>query len=162
MLRHTPLHLIAGLNLSSWDAPCKYFLFLQGWFVRGDLEVGCFAIGPGKMDTSPCFWKNILLGTRSTSNHVKVWAKKINLTNRELTWIPHREASLWDHNEWTQWAHRRSTYSELIATYMHGELIRMISRTAQSKLMVWVANSWKAHSKLVCSVSHLVSWLWGN
>ena len=31
---------------------------------------------------------------------------------------------------------------------LQGELIRMISRITHSKLQVWVANSWKAHSKI--------------
>ena len=35
------------------------------------------------------------------------------------------------------------------ATYQIGELIGMISQIAHSRLTVWVANSWKAHNKLI-------------
>ena len=42
----------------------------------------------------------------------KIWAN----THSELIWISRSEASLWDHNELTWWAHRRPTHSELTAT----------------------------------------------
>ena len=72
-------------------------------------------------------------------------------------WV-HLNISSSVHNELTQWAHRRSTHSELTATtawWAH----RVISWIAHSKLTVWVANSQRAHSKLTVW-AHLVSFLW--
>ena len=96
-----------------------------------------------------------------TSNPVKMWANTI-LTALELTWIISRWADFEDtqltvnsQDELTLWAFRE--FATHTVSSLHGELIRMTSQIAHSKLTVWVANSPQA------CVSHMCeSHVWGN
>ena len=68
-------------------------------------------------------------------------------THSGLTWMSHCE--------------NNSEITVSILLPLHGELVRMISWIAHSKLTVWDVNSWSTHSK-VTVWAHLGSLLWGR
>ena len=93
-------------------------------------------------------------------------------THRELTWIIPRWANFEDtqfaHRKLTRWAyimsflwafHEFPTHTVSSLLLLHSELIGMISWIAHSNHMVWVANSQKAHSKLIVYTPDRISFL---
>ena len=81
---------------------------------------------------------------------VKAWANTMVTVNP--TWISHCEVN--SEIKWANTVSSQETNSRVSSLLpLHGELIGMISRTAHSKLTVWLQTQKKG-------VSHLVSSLW--
>ena len=99
-------------------------------------------------------WAQSLLPVSSHWNSQWAHFEDIQLPQSGLTRWAHIVSLLWAFCEFPT-----LTVSSLLP--LLGELIWMISQITHNKLMVWVANPQKAHSKQAVW-SHLVSSLWAN